>query len=491
MRTSAVPHPEQAETPPGLSPTESTHSAVAHALRKPTPLSLLVLSLAILFGGALYVRLALLPAETQSLPQFLAASPDVLHVSPLGSDRNPGTSAAPLKSLERAAELIEAGDTVLVAPGTYEERGQFVATGTAEEPIEIRAQDGGKVVVTEGLYVKGSYITLDGFEVTGARNLGDGKRNADGSYADAAVQATGEHITLRHLRVHDTNSGPWAIMANGNRNVVRDSRTSDVFRGHISVSGDRVVVRNNRATVSPDFFEGKHADYKSTLLLIGGTSKMLVEDNYLRGPSDGNLIHIPVPVANLTFRDNTILLPGVREDSTTHTQTFGFYGSAHNVTFDGNVIGSAQRYPDGFVPGFTHFFFGTTDATGEFTELTFKNNVLLGQNDGAYYLQFKAWDRLRGLRFENNLVDIQSGWRLPDDSADVVARRNVILKGAVGGARDHNLYAGPLPAGEGASSMSARPIFVRPDVSEKSDYGATADWRLKGDAAVANIGVLQ
>ena len=43
------------------------------------------------------------------------------HVSPSGSDRNPGTEDLPFKTIQRAADLAMPGDTVVVHAGEYRE----------------------------------------------------------------------------------------------------------------------------------------------------------------------------------------------------------------------------------------------------------------------------------------------------------------------------------------------------------------------------------
>ena len=43
----------------------------------------------------------------------------ILYVSTTGSDSNSGTSGSPVKSINKAAQLAQAGDTVLVGAGTY------------------------------------------------------------------------------------------------------------------------------------------------------------------------------------------------------------------------------------------------------------------------------------------------------------------------------------------------------------------------------------
>jgi len=44
------------------------------------------------------------------------------HVATNGADSNPGTKRAPLRTIQRAAELAQPGDTVTVHAGIYRER---------------------------------------------------------------------------------------------------------------------------------------------------------------------------------------------------------------------------------------------------------------------------------------------------------------------------------------------------------------------------------
>ena len=45
----------------------------------------------------------------------------IYHVSKTGSDRNPGTEAAPFLTIQRAADAAQAGDRVVVHGGVYRE----------------------------------------------------------------------------------------------------------------------------------------------------------------------------------------------------------------------------------------------------------------------------------------------------------------------------------------------------------------------------------
>src|SRR5262249_19299496 len=61
-------------------------------------------------------------------------------VSPSGNDANPGSSSAPWRTLQKAANSVAPGDTVLVAGGTYKEQVSINRSGTAANPIVFKNQ---------------------------------------------------------------------------------------------------------------------------------------------------------------------------------------------------------------------------------------------------------------------------------------------------------------------------------------------------------------
>lgn len=56
------------------------------------------------------------------LAGLLSATATEFHVAPRGKDSNPGTKSAPLRSIQRAADLAQPGDVVIVHEGVYRER---------------------------------------------------------------------------------------------------------------------------------------------------------------------------------------------------------------------------------------------------------------------------------------------------------------------------------------------------------------------------------
>jgi pectate lyase-like protein/parallel beta helix pectate lyase-like protein len=72
-------------------------------------------------------------------PAALATSVPVrYYVAPGGSDQNPGTARAPFKTIQKAADVASAGDTVLVRPGRYTGESRIVSlsrSGGPDSPI--------------------------------------------------------------------------------------------------------------------------------------------------------------------------------------------------------------------------------------------------------------------------------------------------------------------------------------------------------------------
>src|SRR5206468_3911432 len=106
-----------------------------------------------------------------------AARANTLYVSPGGSDSNPGTSALPFRQIRAGVAVAGAGDTVLVADGTYLGFDVVSKTGTAVAPITIRAPGrAADVTVTtdrsdnrDSIRVSfSSYVVLDGLRGSGA-----------------------------------------------------------------------------------------------------------------------------------------------------------------------------------------------------------------------------------------------------------------------------------------------------------------------------------
>ena len=78
-----------------------------------------------------------------------------LHVASTGNDASPGTPAAPLRTIQRGADIAQPGDTVTVHAGVYRERVNPPRGGeSATKRIVYQAASGEQVVITGSEAVK-------------------------------------------------------------------------------------------------------------------------------------------------------------------------------------------------------------------------------------------------------------------------------------------------------------------------------------------------
>ncbi|HEY0108009.1 MAG TPA: choice-of-anchor Q domain-containing protein [Fibrella sp.] len=102
------------------------------------------------------------------------------HVSGTGSDSNDGkTPATAFRSLQKAADLVQPGDVVLVGNGTYTDTNKangsavlnITRSGTSDAWITWKARPGHKPEVHPigwcGIQISGSYNVIDGLSVIG------------------------------------------------------------------------------------------------------------------------------------------------------------------------------------------------------------------------------------------------------------------------------------------------------------------------------------
>jgi hypothetical protein len=116
-----------------------------NAVALPTGLSGFLAGLLVLSSGH-SAHAAPTPRALEAGSQVLASD---LYVASNGSDGNPGTLTAPLKTIQRAVDLAQAGTTIQVRGGTYAPSTniQLLKSGTASQPITLRNYNGERVVI--------------------------------------------------------------------------------------------------------------------------------------------------------------------------------------------------------------------------------------------------------------------------------------------------------------------------------------------------------
>ena len=131
------------------------------------------------------------------------------YVSLTGNDSNPGTLAAPWRTIQHAADTARAGSTVNVRAGTYEELVSIHVSGNALDGfITVRSYPGETAVIDAAHFTPAgrqgvltienqSYVRIEGFEI---RNFHTAEHRL--SPLGINVIGSGSHIELLKNNVH-------------------------------------------------------------------------------------------------------------------------------------------------------------------------------------------------------------------------------------------------------------------------------------------------
>jgi len=193
------------------------------------------------------------PAPANSSTVVPPAGPATYYVSPGGDDANPGTQSQPFQTIQHAADVVGAGDSVIVEDGTYTGTGVATACasstsrpvvcltrgGTSTQWVTFRSQnplgakiDGQANASTYGFqFLAGaSYIHLEGFDVFGMGNAG-------GDASGFVIFQGGHDVVIAHNEIHDigrlctdTTNGETGIFIANARVTVDSNRIHDIGR---------------------------------------------------------------------------------------------------------------------------------------------------------------------------------------------------------------------------------------------------------------------
>ena len=256
-----------------------------------------------------------------------AQSPRIWDVAPQGSDSNPGTERAPFLTIQRAADVVSPGDTVIVEDGVY--TGASAACdpdsrvivclrrgGTAQAWVTFQARhaggaklDGGAGPSTEGFYFKrASYVTISGFEIFGMAPRTGG--------AHGVMIDLGHDVVLSQLHIHDigrvctsTSSGLSAVFVRVPHVTITRSVFHDIGR---TLPGDNGCV----ATTAAHFDHGIYVSGEYYDSETPGTSDLLVTNNIFYRIERGWSVHLyPGTLARINILNNTFAFPNTPRES--------------------------------------------------------------------------------------------------------------------------------------------------------------------------------
>ncbi len=201
------------------------------------------------------------------------------YVAPQGNDANPGTEGQPWRTIQKAANTVVAGDTVLVQPGYYAERVRCAtASGTAENPIRFIANG---TVTNYGWYFSKPYYFVQGFSVNGLTLDGPAfyiEKTAHGTtvlsnvVALAAEAGRGGAVGMVH--------GDWG--RNPSNCVIRGNHFLDTKFHALSMQGQGHLVEGNyfRGTNGWDAIRANAANTVYRLNVFTNWSNLVGNSNH-------------------------------------------------------------------------------------------------------------------------------------------------------------------------------------------------------------------
>ena len=110
-----------------------------------------------------------------------------------GAEGNDGSAEKPFKTIQEAARVANAGDTVHIHAGTYRETVTPARSGTKDQPITFKACDGESVTISGADPITGWTL------FNGNIHVADMK----GDFFSAAQPGTGEQAKLYDAKVHN------------------------------------------------------------------------------------------------------------------------------------------------------------------------------------------------------------------------------------------------------------------------------------------------
>jgi hypothetical protein len=294
--------------------------------------------------------------------QSFAAS-TTYYVSTTGSDLASGRDPTNAwRTIQHAANIMSAGDSVTVLAGTYAERVVQSRSGTSANPIVLIASG---TVVTKGFELTGSYVTVIGFQIASPGNQTES--NAGHGYG---ALIAGNNNNFLNNYIHDTCFE--GVEVDGSNNLVQDNTIVRAAMAAVTVNANNNQVIGN--------------DVSQTQQYPPGCLK--------RGGADADAFR--AFGANHVFRANYAhnISWGTTINKSPHIDCFQTWGPLSNLIFEQNkcIWNTPTETTD-------QEFCEHESINGTSTNLTFRNNLFINGRDGCLFEL-----PVTGVHFYNNTV---------------------------------------------------------------------------------------
>jgi len=334
---------------------------------------------------------------TTSLLLFGPIFGTIFHVANNGNDTSSGLSIGiAFATIQRGSDVAQAGDTVMVHPGSYAGFHAMSQSGTANDPIIFLANGTVQIISPnsftnqDGINVENvSWVVIDGFTVNDMPRAG-------------IRSALSDHITIRNNVC--ANNGKWGIFTGFAEHILIEhnqcSGSIDEHGIYFSNSADDPVIRYNEC-----FDNNANGIHMNGDVSLGGDGVISNAQVY------GNMIH----------GNGSAGGSGINCDGVVNSVIF------NNLLYDNHASGISLYQIDGGAPSTNNKVFNNTivnasdarwcvNITDDCTGNMVLNNILINQHAfrGSIVIEESA---LTGFQSDHNLV---VGRLSPDGDATIL-----------------------------------------------------------------------
>jgi len=304
------------------------------------------------------------------------------YVSTSGNDANSGAEATPWLTIQKAADTMVAGDTVMVNAGNYGgnanvyRKVRITKSGSSGQQITYQALG---TVLTQGFIVSADYITIKGFDVEDPHD-DRVKNSTEPDYrGGTGIFIEGSYNIIEDNYIHGCVWSGIILSKNGNfllpsNSIVRNNRIFRNGMSGISVSGRNNLIEGNEIWATIQHHPGNILSATVTWLDADGMRFFgqghIIRKNYIHDIKYG------LPGVNLDPNDpNNIYNMSNDYNDNPHIDCFQtWYDAAYNeagsnIIFEQNLCENLQSQAanesgNGFM------------LAGGSNNLTIKNNII-------------------------------------------------------------------------------------------------------------------
>ncbi len=286
-------------------------------------------------AGMAVLMLLVLALPLASLAPRNVAAAGTYYVSTTGSDATgSGSLAQPWRTIQKAADSVGPGATVLIQPGSYTGAVEIAIGATAASPVIFRGNGAGVVLEAASvardavLITESAYVTWENIRIQNAPRAG-------------LRVSMSNHVSIRHNVF--ANNLRWGLFTDFSDDLLIEGNESfgaTIEHGiYHSNSGDRPVIRGN--VIHDNYANGLHMNGDVSMGGDGTITSPVVEGNYIfnNGVGGGSGINMD-GVERAMIRNNVIV--NAHASGISMYQIDGGICSRNNTVYHNTIVVAAD-----------------------------------------------------------------------------------------------------------------------------------------------------